>query len=75
MFKNTNKRSNIKCREDRRQNRTLSHAYICVTGTREKGIPGILSRSTYKIVGEEVYNVVFKIIFVLRPLAQPAQIR
>jgi len=60
VFKNTNKKSNIKCRENRRQCRTLPHTYICVTGFRKKGISRVLGRSTYKIVGKEVYNAVCK---------------
>jgi len=58
MFKNMNKRSNIKYREDRRQCRTLPHAYICVTGSKKKGIPRVLDGSTYKIVRKEVHNTV-----------------
>jgi len=60
MFKNTNKRSNIECRENRKQCRTLPHAYICITGSRKKGIPRVLGGSTYKIVGKEIYNAVCK---------------
>jgi len=53
MFKNTNKRSNIKCK-------TLSHTYIYITGFRKKWIPRILGRSTYKIVEKEVHSAICK---------------
>jgi len=35
MFKNADKRSNIKYRNDRRQYRTLPHIYICVAGSKK----------------------------------------
>jgi len=35
-----NKRSNIKCRKNRRQCKILPHTYICITGSRKKEISG-----------------------------------
>jgi len=60
MFKDTNKMYNIECWKNRRECRTLPHIYICITGTKKKWIPEVLSWSTYKIVRKEVYNTVWK---------------
>jgi len=55
-----NKRINIKCRKNKRQCRTLPHTYIYIIDFREKQVPRILDRSTYKIIRKKVNNTVCK---------------
>jgi len=60
MLKNVNKRSNIQCRKNKEQCRTLPHTYICIIDSREKQVSRILGGSTYKIIRKKVNNTICK---------------
>jgi len=59
-FKNINKRYNIEYWKNRRQYKILLHAYICITGIREKELSEVLDWFIYMIARKEVDYAVCK---------------